>query len=55
MIVLLSLFHSISCFLWSSDVLFLVYACSCDEDLSVYVKSLEDRLLRIPPNSLSKV
>ncbi|XP_062002738.1 uncharacterized protein LOC133720454 isoform X2 [Rosa rugosa] len=26
----------------------------CDEDLSVYVKALEDCLLRIPPNSLSK-
>ncbi|XP_015897668.4 uncharacterized protein LOC107431289 isoform X1 [Ziziphus jujuba] len=26
----------------------------CSEDLSVYVKALEDHLLRIPPNSLSK-
>jgi hypothetical protein len=49
------LFHSISCFLRSSDVLFLVYAFSCDEDLAVYVKALEDHLLRIPANSLSKV
>lgn len=29
--------------------------CSCAEDLSVYVKALEDCVLRIPPNSLSKV
>lgn len=32
-----------------------VCACSCVGDLSVYVKALEDCVLRIPPNSLSKV
>lgn len=28
---------------------------SCDGDLAVYIKALESRLARIPPNSLSKV
>lgn len=28
---------------------------SCDGDLAVYIKALESSLVRIPPNSLSKV
>lgn len=38
-----------------SFVIDLLYLCSCLEDLAVYVKALDDCLLRIPPNSLSKV
>ena len=51
-------YHNCLVLQWSYDVLFrvkFIFACSCAEDLLVYVKALEDCLHRIPPNSFSKV
>lgn len=50
--IVVAMLLMIYCF---SFVIELFCQCSCPEDLAVYVKALDGCLLRIPPNSLSKV